>query len=168
MFFSSLRCQCFSRWASDLPSRESMTQLVQRVQRSFWLTAHTMLTTSTKTRLLPHRVMVDHDYQTELHVHVNNKLFSYFSLIRVPSHRLDLAASVHALYYRLTIEVLRWTRSGAHYISDEWRLCRFYQSDVEDMVHAFVICEASPDLLTVMPDQNFARTYLSLTPIYDV
>jgi hypothetical protein len=49
--------------------------------------------------------------------------------------------------HRLAVEVLRWTRSGADYIPDEWRLCRFCQSDVEDELHAFMICGVCPDLV---------------------
>jgi hypothetical protein len=37
-----------------LPSRELVAQLVQQVHHSFWYTTHAKLTTSSKTRLLPH------------------------------------------------------------------------------------------------------------------
>jgi hypothetical protein len=123
---------------TSLPSRELVAQLVQRVHHSFWHTTHAKLTTSSKTRLLPHRVKVDR--RSGLYIHVTNKLASYFSLIRVPSHRLAYMRFITS-NHRLSIEVLRWARSGADYIPEAWRLCRFCQSDVEDEPHAFMICE---------------------------
>jgi hypothetical protein len=109
-----------------------------------WFTTHTILTSSSKTRLLPQRVKVD--YRSGLHVHVTNRLSTYFSLIRVPSHRLAYMRFITS-NHRLAIEVLRWTRSGADYIPDGWRLCRFCQDDVEDEIHAFMVCGASPELM---------------------
>jgi hypothetical protein len=57
--------------------------------------------------------------------------------------------------HKLSIEILRWARSSADYVPEAWsadyipearRLCRFRQSDVEDELHAFMICERSPEL----------------------
>jgi hypothetical protein len=50
--------------------------------------------------------------------------------------------------HRLAVEVLRWARSGVDYIPERWRLCRFCQSDVEDELHAFMICDGFRDLVT--------------------
>jgi hypothetical protein len=103
-----------------------------------------LLSSSSKTRLLPYRVKIDG--RTGLHVHVSNKLATYFSLIRIPSHRLAYFRFITS-NHRLAVEVLRWERSGADYIPEQWRLCRFCQSDIENEVHAFMICGGSPDLL---------------------
>jgi hypothetical protein len=48
--------------------------------------------------------------------------------------------SHHALF-------LWWARSGTDYIPEAWRLCRFCQTAVEDELHAFMICDASPELV---------------------
>jgi hypothetical protein len=86
------------------PSREIITQLVQRIQHSFWHTTHAKLTTFLKTqKLVPHRVKVDH--QSGLHGHVTNKLATHFSLLRVPSHRLAYMRFITS-NHRLSIEFL--------------------------------------------------------------
>jgi hypothetical protein len=127
-----------------IPSRELVTRLVQEVAHSYWYSAQADILASPKTFLLPQRVKVDH--RSGLKVHINNKLMTYFSVIRTPSHRLAYMRFITS-NHRLAVEVLRWHRTGADSIPRPWRLCRFCQEDVEDEYHAFLFCSGSPALL---------------------
>ncbi|KAF9025630.1 hypothetical protein BDZ89DRAFT_953613, partial [Hymenopellis radicata] len=67
--------------------------------------------------------------------------------VQNPDHRRALARLV-ASNHRLAVEVLRrGDGQRRRPIPREWRLCRFCRADVEDEVHALLVCNESGSLV---------------------
>ncbi|KAG6873401.1 hypothetical protein C0992_008765 [Termitomyces sp. T32_za158] len=123
----------------DLWEADRIAQVIDNVRASSDAGLRHIITTSPKLSLLRMRLMASGSEKISE--------FRHYLHITTPAHRkafTRLIVSNHGL----AVESFRYThRYRTQPVPRQWRLCRFCMTDVEDELHALLMCEGSEELI---------------------